>query len=78
MHGITNNHILKSIDSWKADIFADYAGSDRKDGVISPDGKRYLIKYAETHTRKNTIDTSYLTSSRNLKLRGSLDFTNIT
>lgn len=60
MHGITNNHILESIDSWKADIFADYAGSDRKDGVISPDGKRYLIKYAETHTRKNTIDTSYV------------------
>lgn len=60
MHGIINANALQNIDSWNADIFADYAGSDRKDGVISPDGKRYLIKYAETHTRKNTMDTSYI------------------
>lgn len=60
MQGITNSNLLQKIDSWESDIFADYAGSDRKDGVISPDGKRYLIKYAETHTRKNDIDTSYV------------------
>lgn len=60
MQGIINDNALQKIDSWEADIFADYAGSDRKDGVISPTGKRYLIKYAETHTRKNDIDTSYV------------------
>lgn len=60
MQGIMNVDTLQKIDSWESDIFADYAGSDRKDGVISPDGKKYLIKYAETHTRKNSMDTSYV------------------
>lgn len=28
-----------------------YSGSDRKEGLISPDGTRYLVKYAEAQTR---------------------------
>lgn len=77
MHGMINSHTLQNIDTWEPDIFADYSGSDRKDGVISPDGKRYLIKYAESHTRKNDTDTSYVNhvlaehlSSRILKIIG--------
>lgn len=37
-----------------------YSGSDRKEGLISPDGRRYLVKYAEAHTRVNDLDTSYV------------------
>ena len=60
MKGIQNTSVLHNIDTWKSDIFANYAGSDRKDGVISPDGTRYMIKFAEDHTRKNNMDTSYV------------------
>lgn len=60
MFGISNEESLLNIDDWEDDIFADYGGSDRKCGVISKDGKRYLIKYAETHMRKNDLDTSYV------------------
>lgn len=49
---------LKNIDTWPSDRVANYTGSDRKDGVISPDGRRYLIKYAQKHTGKDDMDTS--------------------
>ena len=51
---------FENLDSWKADIFANYSGSDRKDGLISPDGKRHLVKYAEKHQKRNNLDTSYV------------------
>lgn len=77
MQGIINSHLLQRVDSWELDIFADYAGSDRKDGLIGPGGKRFLIKYAETRTRKNSMDTSYVNnvlaehlSSEILKIAG--------
>ncbi len=64
MKGISDNYLqhftLHSIDDWQSDRAAAYSGSDRKDGVISPDGARYLIKYAEEHTRVNHMDTSYV------------------
>ena len=60
MLGVRNINKLPDISQWKNDIFADYGGSDRKRGLISPEGNRYLIKYAETHTRKNDLDTSYV------------------
>ena len=58
--GILYPTSLYNIDTWKSDRVARYSGSDRKDGVISPDGRRYLIKYASRHTRKNDMDTSYV------------------
>lgn len=60
MKGIREPSLLPSIDTWKPDVFANYSGSDRKDGLISPDGERYLIKFAEDHARKNDMDTSYV------------------
>lgn len=60
MFGVRNVQNLPDISCWKNDIFADYGGSDRKRGLISPDGSRYLIKFAEAHTRKNDLDTSYV------------------
>lgn len=64
MQGIDNiylkTHELPGIDHWEADIMADYGGSDRKEGLISPDGTRHLVKYAEAHTRANGMDTSYV------------------
>lgn len=60
MHGINTSYQIDNLDNWKLDLLASYTGSDRKDGLISPDGDRYLIKYAEKHTRKNDMDTSYV------------------
>ena len=60
MHGILQPAKLQNFDTWQRDRFADYGGSDRKDGLIDPDGALYLIKYAENHTRKNELDTSYV------------------
>ncbi len=64
MRGISDDflreHSLPSLDSWKSDYLADYGGSDRKDGLISPDGARYLIKYSEEHSRTTDMDTSYV------------------
>lgn len=44
--GILYPTSLYNIDTWKSDRVARCSGSDRKDGVISPNGRRYLIKYA--------------------------------
>jgi hypothetical protein len=60
MRGIQDMNLLPKLDNWQLDIFADYSGSDRKDGLISPDGDRYLIKFAEDHKRQNNMDTSYV------------------
>ncbi len=64
MKGISDifmqNKALPSLDGWPADMITSYSGSDRKEGLISPDGKRYLVKYAEAHTRVNDLDTSYV------------------
>ena len=51
---------LPSLDDWSPDMITPYSGSDRKEGLISPDGTRYLVKYAEAHTRLNDLDTSYV------------------
>ncbi|MCD8015314.1 MAG: HipA domain-containing protein [Lachnospiraceae bacterium] len=64
MHGISSDssemNCLPSLDDWAEDIFADYGGSDRKEGLLSPNKERYLIKYSEQHTRMNDLDTSYV------------------
>ncbi|MCD8074552.1 MAG: HipA domain-containing protein [Lachnospiraceae bacterium] len=64
MHGVSlesfDKFVLPSLDDWEEDIFADYSGSDRKEGLISPNGERYLVKYSEQHTRMNDLDTSYV------------------
>lgn len=49
---------LKNIDTWPSDRVANYTGSDRKEGVIGSNGRRYLIKYAQKHTGKDDMDTS--------------------
>lgn len=48
--GVTYPTQLQNIDTWKPDRIANYTGSDRKDGLISPHGNRYFIKYASRHT----------------------------
>ena len=64
MKGITSafsqTQTLPSLDNWSVDMITPYSGSDRKEGLISPDGRRYLVKYAEAHTRVNDLDTSYV------------------
>lgn len=61
MRGIRNDaNSFIQLDDWELDPIADYSGSDRKDGLISPDGTRYLVKYAEEHARTNHLDTSYV------------------
>lgn len=62
-YGIRYPSQLQNFDNWGKDRFADYGGSDRKDGLLSPDGTFYLIKYAEKHTRKNQLDTSYVNNA---------------
>ncbi len=51
---------LPALDGWSLDMTTAYSGSDRKEGLINPDGHRYLVKYAESHTRINDLDTSYV------------------
>ena len=63
MHGVLRPVKFQNFDTWQRDRFADYGGSDRKDGLIAPDGALYLIKYAENHTRKNNLDTSYVNNA---------------
>lgn len=64
MKGISDtfltDKVLPVLDDWPLDMITAYSGSDRKEGLISPDGYRYLIKYAEAHTRVNDLDTSYV------------------
>lgn len=65
MYHLPNENEIQNVSAWKSDIFSDYGGSDRKTGLLSPDGDRYLIKYAEKHTRKNDLDTSYVNNILN-------------
>lgn len=64
MKGISNtfitNKTLPALDGWPSDMTTAYTGSDRKEGLINPEGKRFLVKYAEAHTRANDLDTSYV------------------
>ena len=34
---------LPSFDGWTRDIRANYGGTDRKDGLLGPDGLRYYV-----------------------------------
>lgn len=38
---------LLALDSWRPDPQANYGGSERKAGLIAPDGARYMVKYTE-------------------------------
>lgn len=51
---------LLALDDWEVDMITAYSGSDRKEGLVDPEGHRYLVKYAEAHTRVNDLDTSYV------------------
>ena len=65
MYHLPNENNIQNISSWQTDIFSDYGGSDRKTGLLSPNGDRYLIKYAEKHARKNDLETSYVNNILN-------------
>lgn len=65
MYHLPGENEIQDISAWKSDIFSDYGGSDRKTGLLSPNKDRYLIKYAEKHTRKNDLDTSYVNNILN-------------
>ena len=62
-YGIRYPSQLQNFDAWDKDRLADYGGSDRKDGLVAPDGTFFLIKYAENHTRQNQLDTSYVNNA---------------
>ena len=49
-----------SFNGWKLDIRANYGGSDRKSGLIGPDGIRYMVKYPEKQAPRNDLATSYV------------------
>ena len=51
---------LPSFDGWKLDIRANYSGSDRKSGLISPDGARYMVKYSDKRAPRNDLTSSYV------------------
>lgn len=57
MENIFDNHI-PSIDTWELDISMNYGGSERKEGLISPNGKYYMIKYAKNHTGIDNMDST--------------------
>lgn len=38
---------LPSFDGWQRDLMGDYRGSDRKMGLIRPDGARFMVKFSE-------------------------------
>ena len=52
--------MLPSFDGWQPDIRANYGGSDRKSGLISPDGARYMVKYSERQAPRDDLATSYV------------------
>ena len=58
--GFTN---LPSFDGWELDIWANYDGSDRKCGLISPDGTCYMVKYSEKKAPRNDLATSYVNNA---------------
>lgn len=60
MKSISNSYSLTNTDNWEPDVITNYGGSERKEGLIAPNKKQYLIKYAEAHTRVNGMDTSYV------------------
>lgn len=51
---------LPLFDTWKPDIRANYGGSDRKSGLISLDGTRYMVKYSEKRATRNDLATNYV------------------
>jgi|GluameStandDraft_1065615.scaffolds.fasta_scaffold05121_9 hypothetical protein len=51
---------LPSFDGWPRDVLANYGGSDRKDGLMGPDGFRYMVKYSEKMAPRNDLATSYV------------------
>lgn len=54
------NSTLPALNDWSSDMTTAYSGSDRKEGLIDTKGDRFLVKYAEAHTRINDLDTSYV------------------
>ena len=43
----TGFEALPSFDGWKPDRLANYGGSSRKNGLISPEKARYMVKFAK-------------------------------
>ena len=52
--------MLPSFDAWRPDPRANYGGSDRKDGLLGPDGSRYMVKFSEKQAPRNDLATSYV------------------
>ena len=52
--------MLPTFDDWRRDRLANYGGSDRKDGLLGPDGSRYMVKFSEKQAPRNDLATSYV------------------
>lgn len=55
--------MLPSFDGWRWDIRANYDGSDRKDGLLGPDGSRYMVKYASKKAPHNDLATCHVNNA---------------
>ena len=53
---------LPSFDSWSPDPHANYGGTCRKDGLIAPNGTRYMVKFQKRQGYANNIVSEYVAS----------------
>lgn len=53
---------LPPFDGWRPDPHANYGGTCRKDGLIGPDGTRYMVKFQKRQGHANNIVSEYVAS----------------
>lgn len=53
---------LPSFDSWSPDPHANYGGTCRKDGLLAPNGTRYMVKFQKRQGYANNIVSEYVAS----------------
>lgn len=53
---------LPSFDGWSPDPHTNYGGTCRKDGLIGPDGSRYMVKFAKRQGHANNAVSEYVAS----------------
>ena len=55
--------MLPSFDGWRWDPRANYDGSDRKDGLLGPDGSRYMVKFASKKAPRHDLATCHVNNT---------------
>ena len=54
---------LPSLDDWSPDPRANYGGSDRKDGLLGPDGSRYMVKFSNKQAPRRDLSTRHVNNT---------------